>query len=76
MIILDINKETGEKTQEELQTKYGPGSAKFIACDISKKEELTSKCLSKLTFMRIFEILESMALVCKSGNSFNNSFFR
>ncbi|XP_031552598.1 15-hydroxyprostaglandin dehydrogenase [NAD(+)]-like [Actinia tenebrosa] len=42
VVILDVNKEAGEKTQEELRSKYGPGSAKFIACDISNKEELTN----------------------------------
>ncbi|XP_031552604.1 15-hydroxyprostaglandin dehydrogenase [NAD(+)]-like [Actinia tenebrosa] len=42
VVILDVNKEAGEKTQEELRSKYGPASAKFIACDISNKEELTN----------------------------------
>jgi hypothetical protein len=41
--ILDICKDEGEKVQQQLESQYGPGSAKFTECDVTNKEQLESK---------------------------------
>ncbi|KAK3724036.1 hypothetical protein QZH41_020317, partial [Actinostola sp. cb2023] len=39
--LLDICKDDGHRVQEELETKYGPGSAKFDECNVTSKEDLS-----------------------------------
>jgi hypothetical protein len=41
--MLDICKEEGEKAQQQLESQFGKGSAKFSECDVTNKEEFASQ---------------------------------
>lgn len=40
VVLLDLWPSTGLDTAEELNSKYGPGSALFIRCDVTNKAQL------------------------------------
>lgn len=41
--ILDINKSTGEKTQNELRQQFGDNQVFFFVCDVTKESDIKSK---------------------------------
>ncbi|XP_048770001.1 15-hydroxyprostaglandin dehydrogenase [NAD(+)]-like [Ostrea edulis] len=55
--ILDINKSTGEKTQNELRQQFGDNQVFFFVCDVTKESDIKktiSQCIESLGRIDVF----------------------